>query len=635
MLDGLDRDWVYSGQRNNVTYAGLKPGKYLFKTAGANNDGIWNEEGATLSIHILPPSWLTWWAYVLYVFFLAGIGALIWRYLVNRAKMRTAIEVERIEKENVRELDQVKSRFFTNISHEFRTPLTLIAGPVNDLLKSDGRSKDQEKKLLSLVKRNTRRLHQLINQLLEISKLETGRMKLEISEGDLSGFLRSIAFSYLSLAEKNRIQYSVDVEKSSESFFFDSDKIEKIATNLISNALKCTPEGGSVRVSLVYLPHPSKRDITRAKIIVSDTGPGIPAEERDKIFDRFYQVIGHEGMYTEGTGIGLALTKEIVDLYRGEIRLESDMGKGSAFSVTLPVSREFFREDEITEIASVSELDEYIEPDLSSADEVENLDGKELIKGFDKGNPLILIVEDNADLRAYISQSLALNFQILETGNGAEGLEKAREIIPDLVITDLMMPAMDGMEMCRSLKEDERTSHIPVIILTAKADQTTKLESLETGADDYLVKPFDSIELKARVNNLIKQRIKLRKKFSRQFFLKNPDKALSNTDEYFLEKVSDIIKDHLANADFSVELFSRLAGMSSSQLYRKINAIAGLSPSQFIRNLRLKHSLLLLEKENGNIARIAYEVGFNDHAYFSKCFRELYGISPREYVASK
>ena len=635
MLEGLDRDWVYSGQQNNVTYAGLKAGKYLFKTAGSNNDGIWNQEGATLAIHILPPPWLTWWAYAFYILFLSGVGLLIWRYQVNRAKMRTAIEIERIEKEQVQELNQLKSRFFTNISHEFRTPLTLIAGPVNDLLRSDGRSKDQERQLLSIVKRNARRLHQLINQLLEISKLETGRIKLNVSEGDLSGFLRSVALSYLSLAEKNRIRYSVDVNKYSEPFLFDRDKVEKISANLISNALKFTPESGSVRVSLIYIPHPSTGHISQAKIIVSDTGPGIPAEERDKVFDRFYQVVSHEGMYTEGSGIGLALAKEIVDLYRGEIKLESEVGKGSTFSVLLPISRELFREDEISDVASDSDLDPQVESDLSYAEEGENPVWKDLREESDKDNPMILIVEDNSDLRAYISHSLALNHQILVACNGAEGLEKAREYIPELVITDLMMPVMDGLEMCRSIKQDERTSHIPVIILTAKADQATKLESLETGADDYLVKPFDSSELNARVRNLIEQRNNLRKKFSREFFLKEPNKEVLNTDERFLEKVSEIIKDHLTDADFSVESFSRLAGLSNSQLYRKLNGIARLSPSQFIRNLRLKHSLLLLEKENGNIARIAYQVGFSDHAYYSKCFRELYGISPTEYVAGK
>ncbi len=632
MLEGLDRDWVYSGRQNTVTYARLKSGRYIFRANGSNSDGIWNEEEATLSIHILPPPWLTWWAYLCYILLLSGIGMVIWRYLVNRAKMHTALEVERIEKENVRELDQVKSRFFTNISHEFRTPLTLIAGPINDLLKSEGRSKDQERQLLSLVKRNTRRLHQLINQLLEISKLETGRMKLEITEGNLSGFIRSVAFSYLSLAEKNGILYRVGVEKYPELFFFDRDKVEKITANIISNALKFTSEGGSVRVSLIYLPHPSKGHITQAKIIISDTGPGIPVDEQDNIFDRFYQVVNQEGMFTEGTGIGLALTKEIVDLYRGEIKLESEVGKGSTFSVVLPVSREFFREDEITDVVSESELDPYVEP-VSFEKEDEKLVRKDLMEGSHKDNPLILIIEDNSDLREYISQSLAPNYQILEACNGEEGLDKARENIPELVITDLMMPVMNGLEMCQSIKQDERTSHIPVIILTAKADQATKLESLETGSDDYLVKPFDSSELAARVKNLIEQRNKLRKKFSREFFLKVPDKEVLNSDKRFLEKVSEIIKNHLTDADFSVESFSRLAGMSNSQLYRKLNAISRLSPSQFIRNLRLKHSLLLLEKGNRNIAQIAYEVGFSDHAYYSKCFRELYGLSPSEYVA--
>jgi signal transduction histidine kinase/DNA-binding response OmpR family regulator/ligand-binding sensor domain-containing protein len=641
-LDGIDPDTVESKKKNYAEYSNLGPGKYRFWVTGSNNTGIWNPNGISLLIRVHPPWFKSMAAIITYILLLV-LGIVVYvRYSTLRLQREKIILEEEVKQRTmeineknrqITELDQVKSRFYDNISHELRTPLTLIAGPVNDLLKSNSRSKDQESQLLSMVKRNAQRLHQLINQLLEISKLETGSMKLEISEGDLSGFLRTIAISYLSLAEKSRIRYKVEVEKSSEPIFFDQDKIEKIASNLISNALKYTPEGGSVRVSLIYLSSPPKGQITQAKFLVSDTGPGIPVEEREKVFDRFYQVTGHEGMYTEGTGIGLALTKEIVVRYGGEIKLESEIGKGSTFSVLLPVSRDSFREDEIKEVDLVSEFDPFIETNHSSAEGLECPLGTDLLREFEKDNPQILVVEDNADLRAYILKSLAQDFQIFEASNGAEGLEKARVIIPELVITDLIMPLMDGMEMCRSLKQDERTSHIPVIMLTAKADQETKLESLETGADDYLVKPFDSSELIIRVKNLIEQRNRLRKKFSREFFLKDPFKEVKNTDESFLEKVSEIIKDHLADADFSVESFSRLAGMSSSQLYRKLNAIAGLSPSQFIRNLRLKHSLVLLRNENGNIAQIAYKVGFNDHAYFSKCFRELYGITPSEYVA--
>jgi signal transduction histidine kinase/ligand-binding sensor domain-containing protein/DNA-binding response OmpR family regulator len=633
MLEGLEDDWVFSGLRNNVTYANLKPGRYTFRATGSNNDGVWNNEGASLAIRVMAPPWRTGWAYVLYGLILAGIVILYRRYLLNRAQLHAELELERIEKEKVRELDQMKTRFFANISHEFRTPLTLITGPVNDLLKLLGQTDKRIFNLLGMMRRNTQRLQQLINELLELSKLETGNMKLEVSEGDLSGYLRSLATSFLSLAEKKRIQYKIDIDEEPGRYFYDRDKVEKIVTNLISNALKFTQEGDLVFVKVNYLHASNNGSVKQIRIVVSDTGPGIPVEERNKIFDRFHQVTSYEGRYTEGTGIGLALVKELVDLYRGLIDLESEVGEGSTFTVILPVSKELFSEDEIVPVHTESE-----EIPLMYADPQSDKTDKTVTDQIEPGEtpgerPLILVVEDNEDLRKYIAQNLVTKYQIIEAKDGRSGLQRAIDHIPDLVISDLMMPEMDGIEMCERLKLDYRTSHIPLIMLTAKADKVSKLDSYEKGADDYILKPFDAEELQSRVNNLIEQRNRLRERY-RQEFLSEPGtiKSLPELSDNFLVKVCDIVKSNLSDSEYSVEQFCQDMGLSQPQLYRKLMALTGHSPSEFIRNTRLRTAAEMFQHGETNVSTVLYAVGFNTPSHFSRSFRELYGVNPSDYI---
>jgi signal transduction histidine kinase/DNA-binding response OmpR family regulator len=584
----------------------------------------------TISFRLLPPIWRRWWAYTCYGSFILFLLLLYRRFLINRAKLRTALEIERIEKQKIQEIEQMKSRFFANISHEFRTPLTLLLGPLNDLVKNGPEFAQANRTLFSMMKRNAERLQRLINQLLDLSKLETGSVKLQVSEGSLTDFVKRILFSFLSLAETKKIKYSYDLPDITTLVYYDAEKLEKILNNLISNAFKFTQDGGRVKVVLKYLDPNVNGTPERIELLISDSGKGISKEHIERIFDRFYQVSKSDTREEEGSGIGLSLTKELVSLYNGEINVESVPGKGSVFTVSLPAAREQFSEDEITDKLEK----EIVEPETDDQGIIMN--GPEISEtGRELKEPdgtLILIVEDNLDLRKYISQILYSSHKLVEADNGKSGMEKAIEHIPELVISDLMMPEMDGITMCSKLKSDERTSHIPVIMLTAKADKTSKLEGLGTGADDYIIKPFDAEELRVRVENLITQRRKLREKYRKEFISGLKNRKFAPPDEQFLNRVSETINHHLSESEFNIERLSEGIGMSRSQLYRKTLAVTGYTPVEFLRNIRLKHAAHMFKEKHHNIAQVAYHVGFSNPAYFSVCFKELFGMAPSEYI---
>ncbi len=544
--------------------------------------------------------------------------------------MHTAIEVERIEKEKVQELDQVKSRFFTNISHEFRTPLTLISGPINDLMKDNSGVKAEGKKLLSIVKKNSQKLMQLVNQLMELAKLETGILKLEVAEGDLADFLRTIVCSFLSLAERKKIIYKYELPEAPWPVYFDRNILDKIVTNLISNAFKFNPAHGEVCVLLHYNEGVTTDNQAFVNLSVRDNGKGIPEKDFTKVFDRFYQVSDADTREQEGTGIGLAITKELVDLYRGEILLESKLTVGSTFTLKIPVSKNSFKPDEFRE--NLSRLEEDLFKETIESEVAENNEPSEIEPGnMDKDVPVILIVEDNTDLRCFMKQQLASEYHIYEAENGIEGLSRAIELIPDLVITDLMMPLMDGREMCENIKNDERTSHIPLIILTAKADKNSKLDGLETGADDYLIKPFDIDELQVRATNLIKQRENLREKFKREFITMPIDPISISPSDKLLLKTLKILNQNLGDPEFNIESMSKELHISRAQLFRKVQAITSFTPKELLRNLRLKRAASLFDSGHNNVTQVMYEVGINNHSHFAKCFRELNGVNPSAY----
>lgn len=633
MLENFDEDWIDAGTQRNATYTNLDAGEYVFKVTACNSDGIWNETGASMTIIIPPPFWASWWAYSLYV--LLGVGLLyaLRHYELNRTKLKNQVKLDEVKLKEKEETDRMKSRFFANISHEFRTPLTLILGPSEKILTED--SNENTKKEATLIKRNANRLLTLVNQLLDLSKLEAGKMKLQVSKGNIVSFVRGVAMSFESLAERNNIQMVINSAGDNIELYFDKDKLAKILSNLLSNAFKFTPNGGQVTVTIKPLFNSpfSKRGKQggSVEIKIKDTGIGISEEELPKLFDRFYQVDASQTREHEGTGIGLALTKELVELHHGNIKVKSNIGDGSEFSIELLHGKEHFSKGEIVEADENFRYTKGIDENIltKKSEFVEEVDSK----SFDGEEKIVLIVEDNADVREYIKDSLGSGYRVKEAINGEEGLIKAEQIIPDLIISDIMMPKMDGNDLSKRIKNNEKTSHIPVILLTAKSEQESKLKGLKTGADDYLTKPFDTQELKIRINNLIEIRRKLQDKYGRGDFIpvkKGDEKKLSNLEEQFMSRVIEVIDGHLSEEEFSIEQFGIEVGMDRVQLHRKLKALSGKSPSIYLRSVRLIRAKKMIEEKEGNISEIAYSVGFSSPTYFTKCFREEFGFLPSD-----
>jgi len=548
--------------------------------------------------------------------------------LEDKVKERTA----ELEQKNLQimEMDQMKTRFFSNVSHEFRTPLTLIIGPLEDILsKEDLTEKNQV--AMERMHRNAVRLLGLINQLLDLSKLDAGSMRLEMSESDILRFSRLIISSFQPLADRKNIQYEVDIPAKEYITYFDHDKLEKILTNLLSNAFKYTPEEGEVNCQVKIESRGKEKDQDFMNIRISDSGPGIPIGMVDKIFDRFYQVEGSWQHSSGGTGIGLSLTRELVGLQHGQIKVESVEGKGSTFTIVIPLGKDHLDKQEFL-IGEKEDLEDAgIVNVVIASGGYENRQTEEGGIEEQDGKPKILVVEDSEDVRAHLLDNLEDQFNMQEAVDGEEGLSLATDTIPDIIITDLMMPRMDGVELCKKLKTDERTSHIPVIMLTARATVESRIEGLETGADAYMTKPFNMQELQTRLRSLIEQRKILRERFSKEAELGPSDIAVTSVDEKFLNKAIQIIEDNLGDCDFDVTAMTGEIGMSRMQLFRKLKALTNQTPSEFIRTIRLKRAAQLLKKNFGNVAEITYEVGFNNLSYFAKCFRELYGVSPSEY----
>lgn len=529
--------------------------------------------------------------------------------------------------EKLKKLDEAKSRFFANISHEFRTPLTLI---LNNLLDRISHVKQQhigvhasELPQLQVMYRNAQRLLRLINQLLDLSKLESGNMNLTMEEGDLSELINVVYASFSSLATFRGIRFDLSLPPSPLMCRFDADKVEKILYNLLSNAFKFTPNEGEIILTVTVENGPENKIL---QIVVKDNGEGIAPEQMERVFDRFYQ--GDQYAADEqGTGIGLALTKELVELHGGKIWADNNPGKGARFTVQMPfiptVANNLTRRFSIESI----ETPEDHPGALTSSSEMHAVQQNE--------RPTILLVEDNKDLRNYIRMQLAEKYYVLESENGLQGLIKAGETIPDLIISDWMMPELSGIELCERLKSDERTSHIPIILLTALATEDGKLKGLETGADDYLAKPFDNRELAIRVHNLIESRRKLRERFSRELYLEPANISVTSTDEKFLQKVLKIIEEHMSDCEFNTEEFSSEIGMSRMQLHRKLKALTGQGPGDFLRVMRLKRAAYLLEQQAGNVSEVAYQVGFNHLSHFTKSFREQFGMNPSDFIARK
>lgn len=540
------------------------------------------------------------------ILLLGGLGittlAGIFFFFLYRNRQKTASKLK--------ELDAVKSNFFANISHEFRTPLTLISGPIEKKLAQEDLT-SEDRKEFEMVYRNSNRLVNLVDQLLDLSKLESGNLKLHIKEGNLSLFMRSLVASFEHIAQTQEIDYSANIDEITTAWF-DQDALEKIATNLLSNAFKYATIKGEVQLILRM-----KEDILELKVY--NTGE-IKEEEIATIFNRFYQKDERAG----GFGIGLALVKELVALYRGRVLAENTPDKKVVFTVQLPYLQEQFSASEI-----VTQTLEPLEKEELMVTTLPKVADSEMILNEDA--PILLVVDDHEDIRNFVRSSFQKDYQVIEAIDGEDGIEKALKNLPDIIISDIMMPRISGIELCKTLKSDEKTSHIPILLLTAKAEEQTQYEGLETGADDYLVKPFKVKMLETRVKNLVDSRSKLRERYSQEVVLKPFNIAISRLDEKFIEKLQEVMDTHLTNPDFSVEDFSKTVGMSRMQLHRKLKALTGITASEYLRNERLKLAANLLQHSDVNISEICYQVGFNNPSYFTKCFKELYGCLPSEF----
>jgi len=635
-LVGIDKDWVESGTRRTATYLHLPSGSYVFKLQGSNSQGMWSPKIAELKIIVTPPWWRTWWAYALYGL-LMGFGARSYfKFRINKAKLQSQLHYEQQEAKRVKELDTVKTQLYANITHEFRTPLTVILGMANQV------KNDPEKYLVKgvdMIVRNGENLLNLVNEMLDLSKLESGKMTLNLIHGDIISFLRYIVESFQSLAAGQKKQFHFFSDTDELMLVFDAEKIRQIITNLFSNALKFTPEQGNIYVSISQ-EVADKNDRTLLVIKVKDTGMGIPENQLEHIFDRFYQLDNSHTRKAEGTGIGLALTKELVKLMNGSILVKSPpigATKGTEFIIHIPLTKVRVEDDVALLVPAYKENTKEVK--------VEERTGAHSIVGADNDSsqPLVLLVEDNADVVAYTASCLP-DYKLAVGKDGREGIEIATEIIPDLIITDVMMPFIDGFEMCRRLRQDERTSHIPIIMLTAKADIQSKLEGLDKGADVYLEKPFHKEELLLRIKKLLELRKNLRQYYSRQMgIIENADPKVKQgaetvidekAEHEFVKKVREIVEANFSNYDFSVDQLCKIIFMSHSQLHRKLEALTGCSPNKFIRIVRLNRAKELLLNKALSIAAVALDCGYNDPGYFARVFKQEYGNTPQEWRMS-
>ena len=654
-MEGLDKDWVYSGTRRYVSYPNLVPGKYIFKVKGANNDGVWNEAGTSITIIITPPWWKTNWAYIFYSILILSIIYLTWKMQVKRIRMSHEYKMSKFEAEKLHEVDDLKSRFFANISHEFRTPLTLILGPVKQIIERTKEEKTRDD--LKVVHKSANKLLGLVNQLLDISKLESGNMKLQTIPQNIIPLLKALTLSFTSYAERKKINLKFNSAEEEIIVYIDKDKIEKIITNILSNAFKFTPEGGHIEVTVTRsifssaghshseLDSESPNEIKKLKrsaiggqldnyveISIRDSGIGIPKEKLPKIFNRFYQVDGSHTREQEGTGIGLSLTKELIELHKGRIEVESEEGRGTTFKINITLGKEHLKPEEICEeeklkVYQIEKIELSLEEffDRNETDKIE-IDLPEKLE-----LPLLLIIEDNSDVRNYIKNNLNQDYRILEAVDGEDGWNKSIQQIPDLIVSDVMMPKMDGFKLCEKLKTDERTSHIPVILLTAKAASSDKIEGFEIGADDYIMKPFEPNELKARVKNLIEQRKRIHEHIRKLGIIELEQASITSIDKKFLQKAFDIINQNMSDTTFGLESFAELLSISRSVLHRKITSLTGESPGELIRRIRLKRASQLIEQNFGNMSEISLEVGFSNPSQFARSFQKQFGISPSLY----
>ena len=613
-LEGFNNDWLTLPLGvHNVTFTNLAPGKYVLRVKAINSDGYVGIKEATLGIVVNPPFWMSWWAYLLY-----AVGLVIVLFLARYRMLkreREKFHLQQIENEVAKneEINNMKFRFFTNVSHELRTPLTLIISPLEGMLKET--TDELQSTRLQLMYRNAQRLLHLVNQLLDFRKGEMSTHQLSLSEGDIISYVHSVCNSFLLMADKKHIQFSFFSGIDTFSMAFDADKVGKIVMNLLSNAFKFTPEGGRVTVMIEHVA--GTPDILEIKI--ADTGIGISDVDKEHIFERFYQA-GHKGVEeTTGNGIGLSLVRDFVTLHEGEVKVFDNIGMGSVFVIQFPVKH----------VETQVQLPE--ETGMSAGDEEDKEMKEEAREEMERKNfPLLLIVDDNEDFRIFMRYSLELQYRVKLAVNGKEAWEMMQEELPDLVISDVMMPQMDGNELCRLIKQDKRTAHIPVILLTARQNTEAKLEGLQTGADDYVTKPFNMTILVLRIRKLIE--LSRYHRVTQGMIDPAPSEiVITSLDEKLIEKAIKYVEDNMSRTELSVEELSRELGMSRVHLYKKLLQITGKTPIEFIRVIRLKRAAQLLRESQLHVSEVAFEVGFNNPKYFSRYFKDEFGVLPSVY----
>lgn len=654
ILDGFEKQWTFADKQRSVTYTNLPKGEYVLRVRSTNSDGVWVDNERILNIVILPSFWETPVAYVLYVLFILIIILVAVYILFTIYRLKHEVSVEQ-------QISDIKLRFFTNISHELRTPLTLIAGPVEQVLKNDKLPADAREQLV-VVERNTNRMLRLVNQILDFRKIQNKKMKMQVQRVDIVPFVRKVMDNFEAVAEEHRIDFLFQTEKEHLYLWVDADKLEKIVFNLLSNAFKYTPNGKMITMFI-------REDEKTVSIGVQDQGIGIAENKKKSLFVRFENLVDKNLFNQASTGIGLSLVKELVEMHKATISVDSHLGEGSCFKVDFLKGKEhydkeaeFILEDadaparmgQVVDIANSSIQSETLVSDDS--EKIDDVYGEEFAKE-ENSKELMLLVEDNQELREFLRSIFSPMYRVVEAADGKEGASKALKYLPDIIISDVMMPEKDGIEMTRELRADMTTSHIPIILLTAKTTIESKLEGLEYGADDYITKPFSATYLQARVENLLMQRKKLQSFYRDSLMhinistgqeevpvatdMPSAEEDVSETppttlemspnDRKFMDKLVELMEQNMDNGELVVDDLVRELAVSRSVFFKKLKTLTGLAPIEFIKEMRIKRATQLIETGEFNMTQISYMVGINDPRYFSKCFKAQVGMTPTEY----
>jgi len=624
-LEGFEDEWNYTdAKQRNANYTNLRNGDYIFKVKSTNNDGIWSEMPKEIYIHINKPFYITWFAFILYIIIIVLFALYFSYFSVIRYTTKKRLLLEQEHDKKIHELDILRTKFFINISHDLRTPLTLIREPLNSMLQNKNRSNEDLEKL-NLIKRNVKRLNYLIEQLLDVRKAESGKLSASLKKEDIVTYTKEEVAHFKYAVKQKGLSIKIKNNPDVILAYFDRGMISKVYFNIISNAIKYT-EKGEIIINIEKVKKDNYEILKNApfetfvKIDVLDSGRGIPKDQKDKVFDRFYQGKTQSG---NGYGIGLSHTKELIDAHQGYILLESTVNKGTNISFFLP---EIEIDELKEEIVNKSMEDVFIDSESENKNEIETEKLSNSLK-------TILIVEDNLDMRKLIKSELKNEFNVLEASDGSEGLKQAEENLPDLIVSDVMMPNIGGIELCEKIKSNIETSHIPVILLTAKVDQETKYDGIKTGADDYIAKPFEMEYLLIRIKNILDSRDKLRKLFQKNYVFEPSAVTVTSLDEEFLKTLINEIEAGIPDSDFSISVLESKLNMSHANFYRKIKSLTGHSGQELLLNMRIKRAHQIMSKNsNIRISEVAYMVGFQNPNYFGKCFKKTYGMTPSKFL---